>query len=51
MRRPHRRAHFLIWLALAPATMIAAVLFWQERPEDPLSDLPDAIKALDEGTG
>ena len=46
MRRPHRRMHLLLWALLAPATAIAAVIFWLDRPSTPLTDLPASIEAL-----
>jgi|GEM_PF-1723461 len=43
MKRPHRRAHFLLWLVLTPMTAVAAFAFWRLRPETPYADLPTEI--------
>ena len=55
MKRPHRRIHLLAWLALAPATALAGLWFWTQRPQTPYADgLPGAIEAIDaaeEGEG
>jgi len=48
MKRPHRRLHFLIWLILAPATLLAGIYAWMQRPQTPYSELPAGIEALDE---
>ncbi|MEM9617318.1 MAG: hypothetical protein AAF936_05085 [Pseudomonadota bacterium] len=44
MKRPHRRAHLIIWIMLAPITALAAVYFWTMRPATPTSDLPGIIQ-------
>ena len=46
MKRPHRRVHFVIWAVLAPATALAAAIFWQMRPATPFSELPASIEML-----
>lgn len=48
MKRPHRRFHFMMWLVLAPVTAITAIYFWMQRPQTPITDLPDAIETLNE---
>lgn len=48
MKRPHRRMHFLMWLILAPATLIAGVFAWMQRPHTPYSELPGAIEKIQE---
>ncbi len=48
MKRPHRRMHVLMWLVLAPATLIAGVFAWMQRPQTPFSEIPDAIEIIDE---
>ena len=50
MKRPHRRVHLLVWLALAPATALAGFYFWTQRLATPYSDLPPAIETLDAAT-
>ena len=40
MKRPHRRAHLMIWMVLAPLTALAAVYAWTLRPGTPVSDIP-----------
>ncbi len=44
MKRPHRRTHFLLWMAIAPITAIAGIIFWQMRPSTPYTDLPPDIE-------
>lgn len=44
MKRPHRRAHLIIWIVLAPITALAAGYFWTMRPATPVSDLPGVIQ-------
>jgi len=44
MKKPHRRAHLIIWIVLAPVTALAAVYFWTMRPATPISDIPDSIR-------
>ncbi len=46
MKRPHRRAHFLIWLLVAPAIMLAAIWIWITRPETPFTKLPPDIEDI-----
>lgn len=46
MKRPHRRAHLMMWLLLAPATIIAGVLFWAMRPQTPYVDPPTGVEIL-----
>lgn len=48
MKRPHRRVHYLMWFILAPATLLAGVFAWMQRPQTPYSELPGAIEAIDE---
>lgn len=48
MKRPHRRIHFIAWLILAPATLIAGAFAWMQRPQTPYSALPDTIEIIDE---
>lgn len=45
MRKAHRRAHFLMWLAIAPATLGALIVALAARPSEPKSDIPAAIAA------
>ena len=45
MRKPHRRAHLLLWLALAPATLIAAWVAYSMAPVDQRTALPTFIEA------
>lgn len=47
MKRGHRRAHLLIWIALAPATLIAGVFAWLQRPAEPVSILPEILAETD----
>ncbi|MEL7490342.1 MAG: hypothetical protein AAGJ73_06460 [Pseudomonadota bacterium] len=47
MRKPHRRIHLLIWLALAPATLAAALYALRLAPVDQQTELPVFI----EGSG
>lgn len=51
MKRPHRRFHLMIWLLLAPATMLAGVYFWTQRPETPYSELPSSIETIPQEAG
>ena len=45
MRKPHRRAHFLIWLMLAPATIAAAWFALIHAPQTGVTtELPAAIE-------
>ena len=43
MKRPHRRAHLLIWMILAPAALGLAGWRLMTPPADPFTDLPNAI--------
>ncbi len=44
MKRPHRRLHLVMWVVLAPMTVILAVYFWTMRPMTPMSEIPSAIE-------
>ena len=43
MRRPHRRAHLILWLLIAPGVAAGLVLALMNRPADPRSAIPDDI--------
>lgn len=43
MRRAHRRAHVLLWLLVAPATMAGLILALLHREPTPFAAAPDAI--------
>ncbi len=47
MRRPLRRIHFLIWLALAPLTLAAALIALSLAPDTPFSELPPGVEEVD----
>ncbi len=47
MKRPHRRVHLLMWLVIAPVTLIAGIFAWMQRPQTPFSEIPDAIQTID----
>ena len=47
MKSPHRRAHLLLWLILAPVTAIAGFFAWTQRPETPYAEIPGAIDIID----
>ena len=49
MKRPHRRVHLLIWLAVAPATFVAGLFAWLQRPLTPFTDIPNSVEQLDQG--
>lgn len=38
MRRPHRSAHFLIWLALVPVITVIAFAALKHKPEPATND-------------
>ncbi|MEZ5921647.1 MAG: hypothetical protein R3C60_09890 [Parvularculaceae bacterium] len=43
MRRPHRRAHLILWLLIAPAAAAGLALALMNRPADPRGAIPDDI--------
>lgn len=40
MRRPQRRLHLVMWIAIAPAIAAALILALRNAPADPVTDLP-----------
>ena len=46
MKRVHRRLHLIIWIVLAPMTIVVGVLCWTLRPNTPYTDLPRSIQTL-----
>ena len=50
MKRPHRRIHLVVWLLLAPATAVAAIVAWTMRPQEAFTDLPPGVEALSNDT-
>ncbi len=51
MKRPHRRAHLMMWLVLAPLTTIAGFFAWTMRPAEPFSDLPPGVETVSDAQG
>lgn len=47
MKRPHRRIHLLMWLVLAPLTLIAGVFAWMQRPQTPYNEIPGVIETAE----
>lgn len=44
MKRPHRRAHVLIWLFVAPALALSLFLALSHRPLEPVNEaLPEIL--------
>lgn len=43
MRRPQRRLHLLLWIAIAPAVAAGLVLALRRAPADPVADLPGVV--------
>lgn len=43
MRRPHRRAHVLIWLAIIPVVVAGLVVAIDAKPKDAQSPLPASL--------
>ncbi|MEX0643665.1 MAG: hypothetical protein WD076_00015 [Parvularculaceae bacterium] len=43
MKRPHRRAHLLIWLVLAPVVLAGVALALKARPPEPVADIPPSL--------
>lgn len=43
MKRPQRRLHLIMWIAIAPAIAAGLVLALQNAPADPVADLPGVI--------
>lgn len=48
MRRPERRLHLLLWIAIAPAVAAGLVLALRRAPADPVAELPGVIAADEE---
>ncbi|MEM8773036.1 MAG: hypothetical protein AAGD92_15425 [Pseudomonadota bacterium] len=44
MKRPHRRAHLMAWLIIAPVTALASVFFWMHRESTPYADVPPLVE-------
>ncbi|MEO1135930.1 MAG: hypothetical protein AAFW68_04850 [Pseudomonadota bacterium] len=49
MKRPHRRFHLIIWMLIAPFTLLAGLYFWTQRPMTPYSQLPASIAPVEQG--
>ncbi len=43
MRRPQRRLHLLMWIALAPVIAAGVFLALRESPADPMADLAEIL--------
>lgn len=43
MRRPQRRLHLLMWMALAPAIAAGVFLALRHAPSDPRADLAEIL--------
>ncbi len=47
MKRPHRSAHRVLWVVLAPLVLIGLYLAVDARPATPLQELPATDKTPD----
>jgi len=47
MRRIHRRAHLVLWLAIAPIALIGVVWGLKNPPADTAAPLPAALDAAE----
>ncbi len=43
MKRPLRRAHLLMWLALAPVVLVGVALALKARPPESIADIPSPL--------
>ena len=44
MRKPHRKAHFIVWIVLAPMVIIGGVFALSLAPSTPYATLPGLIE-------
>lgn len=44
MKRPHRRSHLIMWIILAPITIIASVIAFKNAAPEPYTDLDAFIE-------